>query len=377
MSESLQQRIGQRRQEFGASVGEMASWSNLPEDRWRAIEAGESLNVVELGLVARALAVDPGTLLRGEEGSSRRSVARFRQAAVAVAARSRLAETRTLALAAELGRMGGGLHRLLGRPLALHDLRQTLPIREREEPWEEGYRLGAMARTRLGIPVGPITDVQATLEALGVHIATLPFSGPDLDAASLMEEGSMPILLLNQPSPRVARTLPRRATVAHELCHLLHDAGEQELETRLSYKENSSDGSVEQRARAFAPAFLAPPEEVRHWFRSGGGKYRATAGDKVLELAKRWGLSWRAAAWHAKNCALIPAATARNLIADGGPGQLWERQFERRSAGKKDYFLQSIATSPLCRGRLAEIVAEAYEAGAISRGRAREILTWG
>ena len=32
------------------------------------------------------------------------------------------------------------------------------------------------------------------------------------------------------------------------------------------------DDAVEKRARAFAPAFLAPPDEVRHWFRSGGGE---------------------------------------------------------------------------------------------------------
>ncbi len=377
MSESIQQRIVQRRQEFGATVGDMASWASLPEERWRAIESGEALSVVELGRVARALAVDSGTLLRGEEVSARRSVARFRQAVVSVPARSRTEETRTLALAAELGRIGGGLHRLLARALALSEIRQTMPISEREEPWEQGYRLGAMARDLLKIPVGPIADLRATLERLGTHIATLPFSGPEIDAASLMEEGSMPILLLNQNSPRVSRTLPRRATMAHELCHLLHDAGEQELETRLSYKEDSSEGSVEQRARAFAPAFLAPPDEVRHWFRSGGGKHRAESRDKVLTLANRWGLSWRGATWHAKNCNLIPSSTAEFLIADGGPPQVWQGDFEQQEARRDQVSLEGIETSLLCRGRLAEIVVEAYEAGAISRGRAREILTWG
>lgn len=375
MNQTIQQRIRQRREAFGASTHDMARWARLPVERWRAIEAGESLSVAELGQLARVLAVDPGTFLRGEEGSPRRSVARFRQAAVSIPG-LRTLETRTLALAAELGRIGGGLHHLLARPLPLSGIRETVPVSEREEPWKQGYRLGAAARRGLGIPVGPIADLRTTLEGLGIHIASLPFSQSAIDAASLMEDGAMPIVLLNQGSPRVEPVLPRRATMAHELCHLLHDAGEHDLETRLSGQEDSLD-PIEQRARAFAPAFLAPTDEVQHWFRSGDGKRLRDPRSKVLALAKRWGLSWGGAVWHAQNCRLIQPVTAKRLVADAGMQQDWHEDFERMEDRRSSLFMDGFEISPLCRGRVARIVQEAYEAGAISQGRAREILSWG
>lgn len=376
LSQTIQQRIRHRREAFDASSGDMAEWAELPVKRWESIESGESLSVAELGQVARALAVDPGTFLRGEEGSPRRSVARFRQAADSVPG-SRNFEARTLALAAELGRIGGALHRFLARPLPLSGIRRTEPVSEYDEAWKQGYRLGAAARQGLGIPVGPVANLQTTLEDLGLHIATLSFSRADVDAASLMEDGAMPILLLNLDSPRVGPTLPRRATMAHELCHLLYDAGEHELETRLSGQESAHDDVVEQRARAFAPAFLAPPDAVRHWFRSGGGKHRRDPRQKVLALAKRWGLSWGGAVWHAKNCGLITPSTAGRLAADVAMPQDWQEDFEQIRSLPSSVSEVDMDISLLCRGRLAEVVLEAYEAGAITHGRAREILRWG
>lgn len=376
MRQDIQWRIRNRRKAFDASIEAMASWASLPAERWRAIENGAPLSVAELGHVARALAVEPGTLLRGEERSPRRTVARFRQA-VPLPAPSIL-ESRTLALAAELGRIGGALHRLLGKPLPLVNVRKSIPVSDREEPWRQGYRLGEAARRSLGIPVGPVIDLQKTLEAAAIHVATLPFSGADIDAASLMEEGAMPVLLLNQRSPRIARLLPRRAAMAHELCHLLHDAGEHDLETQMSRSEGSAqDDPAEQRARAFGPAFLAPREEVRHWFRSGSGRKLGDPEAKVIHLAKRWGLSWGGAVWHAKNCQLIRPATADRLAGEPSPRPDWPVDFERAEPRSTSRLPEGMEPNPLCRGKIAELVGEALEIGAISEGRAREILSWG
>lgn len=376
MHQDIQRRIRDRREAFAAPIEAAARWAGLETERWRAIEAGAPLSVAELGRVARALAVDAGTLLRGEERSPHRTVARFRQA-VPLAGPTVL-EARTLALAAELGRIGGALHRLLGKSLPLAGVRKPVPVSDREEPWRQGYRLGEAARRSLGLPLGPVTDLERVLEVAGVHVATLPFSRSDVDAASLMEEGAMPVLLLNQTSSRIAQPLPRRAAMAHELCHLLHDAGEHDLETQMSRSEGSAqDDPAEQRARAFAPALLAPPDEVRHWFTSGGGRKIGDAEPKVTALAKRWGLSWRGAVWHAKNCRLIRPATADRLVGAPGPRPDWQADFERAETSSVGRLSEGLEPSALCRGRIAELVREALEAGAISEGRAREILSWG
>ncbi len=376
MSHTIQQRIRLRREAFGASIDQMAIWADLPSNRWREIETGDGFTVAELGQLAQALAVDPGCLLRGEEGDPGRTIARFRQAADAVQGCG-VSEVRTLALAAELGRIGGDLYRLLGRGLTLSKVRQILPIDDCSEPWKIGYRLGAAARHRLKIPGGPIMNLQIALEGFSVHIATLAFSQSSVDAASLMEGGALPMILLNQASPRVQSTLPRRTTLAHELCHLLHDAGEHDLAAELSGKESSVDDLVEQRARAFAPAFLAPPDEVRHWFRSGRGMRWREPRQKILALARRWGLSWQGAVWHAKNCGLIQAATADRLVSDPGIVQDWQTDFEQARVAASSVSEVDLEVTELCRGRLAQVVREAHELGVISHGRAVEILTWG
>lgn len=389
----IQNRIRERRQDFGASVEAMASWARLSAERWRAIENGDALNAAELGKVARALAVDPGILLRGEERSPRRSVVRFRSAAPPTVGPTPH-DSRTLALAAELGRIGGGLCRLLGRPHPLEGQRRPEPITDGEEPWRQGYRLAEVDRRALGPPTGPIPDLGSALENLGVHTALVPFSEPSIDAASLMEEGAVPILLLNSRSLRIARTLPRRAAMGHELCHLLHDVGEHDLETQMSRSSGEElDDGIEQRARAYAPAFLAPRDEVRHWFRVAGGQRFRRAEAKVEALAKRWGLSRQGAVWHAKNCGIITSATAEllarepraEIASESGPATEessesradWQDEFEASHSTRSHFSLEGMPTSKLCEGHIADLVGMALEAGAISEGRAREILGWG
>ena len=86
--------------------------------------------------------------------------------------------------------------------------------------------------------------------------------------------------------------LSRRAALAHELCHLLHDGGHRELTMVSRLDEQRQRG--EQRANGFAPSFLAP----KAW----ASKVDASDPEKIaLELGERWGLSFGGAVWHAKN----------------------------------------------------------------------------
>lgn len=375
MKSSIQQRIRERREAFGASIADMARLAGLPAKRWAEIEAGGTFGVVDLGPICKALAVDSGALLRGEEKDPRRSVARFRQ--VSPLSSNSLLELRTLALAAELGRIGGALYTHLGRPLPWNEMRQNLPVDPRLEPWRHGYALSVWARRLLRVPDGPIYNLQQTLELAGVHVTTVRFSGPEIDAASLLEPGAMPVLLLNRESPRVGQVLARRAAMSHELCHLLFDAGEGQLETRISRNEGDmiEEDPTEQRARAFAPAFLAPPAEVRSYFRNGGGHTITDAEKRVATIARRWGLSWIGAVWHAQNCRLIHATTAKAFAAAKGPRPDWQNHFERETV--KPSLSEDLVPTDLTFGHLANLANEALEEGHISAGRAREILDWG
>lgn len=376
---SLSERIQRRRKDLGADVDTVAGWASLDGSRLREIESGSPMPPWEYEAICRALAVDSGVLARGRDRSPKRSVARFRKAASTEPSPDDL---RTLALASEISRVGGFLASQLQRPARLADLREAHPVSEWEEPWKQGYRLGELARQALIPQPGPIHNLEGSLVDFGTHIARIPFTSPDLDAASLWEHEALPVILLNTASPRLDSALSRRALLAHELCHLLHDVGEGDLTTELTWGEGTGDWNTatEQRARAFAPAFLAPRSEVQHWFQADSGKRIRQPEAKVRELASRWGFSLRGAVWHAKNCEIIGARTANELdLRLQHEDHRWNDDFET------DHTVLSQApsllepgqqVSPVVSGLIAELTASAASAGVISEGRAREILTW-
>jgi Zn-dependent peptidase ImmA (M78 family) len=380
MSEKTQETLGtrlrRRREEFGASVVQTAGWADLEPERLARIEGGSPSASWEFEAICRALAVDSGAMARGLDRTPRRSVARFRSAPWEEPAPE---DFRTLSLAAELGRIGGFLAQEVDRPSRLSSLRSPEPINEHEEPWRQGYRLGELARRAMAPQSDPIRNLEELLTDWGVHIARVAFSSTELDAASLWETDSIPIILLNTRSIRSRSALSRRALLAHELCHLLHDSGERELTTELSWNEGWGNYSTrtEQRARAFAPAFLAPRDEVKHWFKAGSGSRIRLPESKVRRLAERWGFSLRGATWHAKNCGLISPQTAKELdrhSSDLDHG--WSADFEQ-PIGEADGPLSGGEIAPIADGLLSMLVAEAAAKNVISEGRGREIVTWG
>lgn len=378
--ETLNDRLRRRREELGASIGQVAGWASLDAERLSRIEAGSPIRSWEFDAICRALAVDSGALARGFDRTPRRSVARFKAASWVDPTPD---DFRTLSLAAELGRIGGFLAQEVERPSRLAELRSPEPVGDRREPWKQGYLLGENARRALAPRPEPIRDLEELLTGWGVHIARVAFSSRDLDAASLWERGSLPVILLNSHSQRSQSSLSRRALLAHELCHLLHDSGEKnkDLTTQLSWSEDTGNyqDAIEKRARAFAPAFLAPRDEVRHWFNAGTGKGLRDPERMVEELARRWGFSFRGAIWHAKNCRLIKSAAAKELDrSTPDRDHEWSDEFEqamhepRATAGVGPD--EEIA--PMAEGFLASLVHEAVRRGIVSAGRGREIVTW-
>jgi Zn-dependent peptidase ImmA (M78 family) len=273
---------------------------------------------------------------------------------------------RLLAKAAEVGRVSAHLLRQLEQresPIAAS--RKVVPVRGRPEPWRQGYELGERARERL-VPGGkPIESVQASFESLDIHVAVVHFESDDIEAASLYEPGASPIVLLSEMSERVRREISRRAILAHELCHLLHDAGERDLLASISREHDHAP--IEMRANGFAPSFLAPKAHV-----SAVG---ATPREVVKDLAYTWGFTLEGATWHAKNLKLISQDDATELVNERRTATLQpscERPIRRLPV---DVILESAEASPLTRGLVSDLAMRALAEGIISRGRAREILT--
>lgn len=374
--------LAERRHRFGFSTEEIARLSGLSSDDVAAIEAGNKrLTMLELEALGRALVFDPAALLRGERlPDARRLPGWFRSHTPDSAEAIPASDARLMALAAELGEIGEFLQGLVGNPrVGLDQMKRQAPVLHHEQLWRQGYELGARARMELEaldtqLPrTRPLSSIQSVLEGLGVHVAYVPLQARARQAVSVARAGAMPVILLNVQHDRARLPLSRRAVLAHELGHLLHDSGELDLSPTERDPQPHAEAR-EQRANAFAPAFIAPPAHVRERIAP-----HATPHDIVLQIAREWGFTLEGAVWHAKNIELIETGTAEELLADVAwrsrstriPGN-WEPALHRDDP--RDHGLD-VETGPLIGGLLQDLVLQALRIGAISAGRAGELLT--
>ena len=361
----LGRRIEKWRKRTGLTAAEVAQKAGLSRPVLSSVEAGsEELSAYTFHRLAFALGIDPAVLLTETPGADpMRSTARFRtKGADATLAAG---DVRLLSLAAELGRVGASLCELLDDERWMRLPYESTPIEP--PPWRQGYRLGEAARVNLLPREGPLVSVQGAFEGLGIHVAIVPFSTGDVEAASLREPGAMPVILLNERAERVSRPHTRRAILAHELCHLLHDAtAEDHLVTAVT-RATDLHVDVEMRANGFGPAFLAPPS----WLDGEAWEPMALA----RELMGRWFFSLEGAAWHVRNVLRLPESAGPALkeqllaesvretrVAEGVP----------RSGG-----ILGSQTTPLVTGLIGDLAQRAMDAGHISEGRAREIAALG
>ncbi|MFO0586836.1 MAG: ImmA/IrrE family metallo-endopeptidase [Polyangiaceae bacterium] len=204
-------------------------------------------------------------------------------------------------IAADVHRKLGAFTRLLRRKSWLRQMlgmpqQPSLPgLRVEPRPIPEGSRtphgadaLAIEARAQLGLGDNPIPSMLALVrDRLGVEVHFTSDLGPRIDGASV-STGRVRGVLVNLGPNGGHKWWMTRMTLAHELCHLLFDAGvfdgarglliwspatrraseAEGWEPRLGAK-HSRFKAVEQRANAFAAYFLAPPSGVRALFPDG------------------------------------------------------------------------------------------------------------
>ncbi len=231
--------------------------------------------------------------------------------------------------------------------------------------WRIGYSLAESARSILGLGRRPIGSMrQLTEERLGIPVvqARLP---NHIAGATVMtaddEGGAVRGVVLNTVGEN-ENVWIRRSTLAHELGHLLFDPDMQLQNLRVDSYEDSQDDPehgdtvdyVEQRANAFAIAFLAPNDAVR--------KVAPTpvTEEGVATVMHKFGVSHTAARYHINNCHYrqydVPISVVETRPSDE------QRAAENFAA---DYF--PLHDTPIQRrGRFAGLVAAAYREGLIS-----------
>lgn len=238
--------------------------------------------------------------------------------------------------------------------------------------WKIGYRLARETREKLGMGVDPVPSMRHFVEyTMGIPVvqAELPqgIAGAIIAVPDSDTESRRGIVLNTTGDNR--NPLVRRATLAHEVGHLLFDS-DRKLETvrvdAYSGLENNPEqvsvDYVEQRANAFAISFLAPADAVRTRLQS------PLSDGAVAVIAMRFGISITAAQFHIKNAYSMeyPISVQSNLPID-------ENEWRAVEDYSLDYFPIN-DTPSVRRGKFSGLVIAAWKRQLLSTDTAASYL---
>lgn len=233
----------------------------------------------------------------------------------------------------------------------------VLPLREQTKThrmpkeYSACEELAEQAREIMGVPRGPLTDLQAAVERLGLLAFSLGAGKSGGEAAYVSLDGWGVALVNGDLEPG-----RRRFNLAHELGHhLVGDAYAPEIDV-------GADGETERLINAFAVHLLMPRQDVTEAWKVFSGENRRLG---VVAIATRFRVSWSAACGHLQNLDLI-SAEERKVFEQAPPrlgdvlelGERWVAELDPPSV-PPDY---------------ARRVIRAYRAGKLTTERSIELL---
>jgi len=360
-----------RRSDLGLSERAVAQRAGVTERTVRAAETPSSrLPIRDVERIARALGLDervigfvPGAEADTALGVRLRTLSSSGRAlpptTVAGLAEAAWVIHRQAELAAGLGERSE--RRALCQPSSNYGSRGY-------PAWLHGFWLADNTRKLLGLSAdAPILRLRELVESLGIPVVQdeLPRS---FGGATVSNRGTRGIVLnttgLNE------NVWVRRATLAHELGHLLWDP-DQELEalrvdqyTLLEHAPWRVSDHVEARANAFAIQFLAPQQVVSKLVERG-----ADGTVDVRPVMEMFGISATAARYHAWNALGREPDFERVRASDSQPTDEW-RAGETATV---DYFpIESTPDSR--RGRFSYMVARGIGSSLHSTDSAASML---
>ena len=230
-------------------------------------------------------------------------------------------------------REGAALRRLIGRNASVSLPRYDLPPpRSVGQAIDQGQLVAEQERRRLGLGKAPVREVPEMLAHQNIWTAALDL--PDEISGLFLSSPDFGMAILANLTQAPVR---RRFSYAHEHGHALMDRDEPATVTST----HNAKTRPEQRANAFAAAFLMPEEGVRdflHNLGKGRGTRREEAAvDAVTEegirgalrnparsqhvtyvdvalLARHFGVSYAAAVWRLRGLNFASAAQTHTLL---------------------------------------------------------------
>lgn len=169
-------------------------------------------------------------------------------------------------------------------------------------PHEQGEAAANFVRDWYDIALDQRIDIFGLTSSLGVELRSPAVQPETLDGLAIWGPRHGPGVLVNAASRRVVgrgdliNSGAARATVAHELCHLLLD-GRHAL-SAVDILNSRMPIDIEKRARAFAAELLLPGRTAAgKWFALGQPEDLQGLGDCLSRLCDTYGVSRSLAAW--------------------------------------------------------------------------------
>jgi Zn-dependent peptidase ImmA (M78 family) len=183
-----------------------------------------------------------------------------------------------------------------------------MPVGPEWPAYDQGYHVAGWLRHELGVASSQRIDPQELLEGWGVAVYDVTTTASTIDAVAAWGPRHGPAVFVNTNGAHSRSPAGRRATLAHELGHLLIDRSDS-----LPLAEvlgGRAAPTAEVRARAFAAELLLPRETAGHEV--------STAPDDpdlvVTRLQEAFGVSREVIAWQARNSDVELPARARSLL---------------------------------------------------------------
>lgn len=291
-------------------------------------------------------------------------------------------------------REGASLRRLVGRRINGSLPRYDLPApRTVGQAIAQGQFVAEQERRRLDLGKAPVRNVPETLAPQNLWTAALPL--PDEISGLFLSSPDFGMAILANLTQWPAR---RRFSYLHEYGHALMD---REAPATVTSVHNAKT-RPEQRANAFAAAFLMPAEGVRDFLRNlgkgRGSRHEEAAVDAVTEagirgtlrsparlqnvtyadaalLARHFGASYPAAVWRLRGLNLVSAEHTQTLLGQTEDANRYLRTVSAFSdlddaedkapvEADRDHELQ---------GQVLSLALEAWWRGEISRGKLLEV----
>lgn len=210
----------------------------------------------------------------------------------------------------------------------------TLPARSMEDVEAAAVKL----RHRWGLGLDPIDNMTEVLEEQGIRVCPVT-AGEDIDALAFWADDEIPVIAIRDGVPGDRQ----RFSMAHELGHLVLEAGELDEEAA---------------ANRFAGAFLVPEERVRAEL---GDERRSLHAHELHLLKHKYGLSMAGWIYRAHDVGVLPDAGARRmwkLFSKKGwrkqePGETFEPEEPTRM---KRLLLRALEEDLVTPGRAAELL---------------------